>query len=204
MTLDDLDPNSYTFKAGLRMTTYSEFIKTTFAYSSSINMGTINHDLDILHIALGIAGEWIELNNELNKHKEIKDNLSSLYQAPLYNNIDLEKAYLAAEKELGDLCYYIQMAANLCNISIPINYNKKDHRAIENFTDAVKKKIFYKHEIYLDTYILDVWGHLTFIADYEFNKPIEYFIEQNKTKLMKRYPSGKFSSTDAAEKKDTL
>lgn len=220
MTPEDLDSNSYTLEGKIRkpmqdiqeeyklsesIQPYSNFVKTTFSYSSTINMATINQTLNFLHILCGIAGEYIELQNELEKHEDIKEEASSLPYPVLQEELHI--SYLAAEKELGDLCYYVQMGANLINISLPqINpmFNNGESRAIEDFIDAIKKKIFYKHEVDLQVSLLSVWSQINFIANSVFNKPIEYFILQNKTKLMKRYPLGKFTSQDAQEKKDTL
>ena len=184
---------------------YRDFVKTTFAYNTSINMGSISVTLNLLHVTLGIAGEYIEFKNEINHHIYLKELFEGEEDISPTSQQELTASYTAAEKELGDLCYYIQMTANLINISLPhVNhiFNDKNERAIENFVDAVKKKIFYGHEVDLWMPVVEVWSQLNYIAHTVFNKPIEYFILQNKTKLMKRYPLGKFRSEDAATKKD--
>lgn len=199
------DVISEEYKKAEKVIPYRDFVKTTFAYNSSINMGTISGILDLLHVTIGIAGEHIEFKNEINHHIYLKELFEDEEDISPTSQQELTASYTAAEKELGDLCYYIYMAANLINISLPhVNhlFNNQNERAIENFIDAVKKKIFYDHQIDLFLPVVEVWSQLNYIAHTIFNKSIEYFILQNKTKLMKRYPLGKFTSEDAATKKD--
>ena len=183
------------FKEAEQIIPYKEFVKTTFAWSE----GPEADKLDLLHVWGALAGEYIELKNELDDHKT--------YKRQGVMPEELESQWKKCEKELGDLCYYIYMAANLTDVTLPqVNklFNSGERKALENFMDAVKKKIFYKiPDIDLHLPVIDLWNELNFIAEAIFLKPIEYFILQNKEKLMKRYPLGKFSSTDAAEKKDT-
>lgn len=174
---------------------YKEFVKTTFAWSE----GSEADKLDLLHVWGAIAGEYIELRNELEEHEKKKGEYTS--------EQEFITQWKKCEKELGDLCYYIYMVANLTDVTLPqVNklFNAGEPKALENFMDAVKKKIFYKiPDVDLHVPIIELWNELNFIAESRFLKPIEYFILQNKEKLMKRYPLGKFSTTDAAEKKDT-
>jgi len=184
---------------------YHEFVKTTFAWTNGIDLMKTPQDLDLAHIAFGIVTEWIEYKNELADLVEARNQLEHA-EDPSQDLLDsVQKQRAAAEKELGDLCYYMYMMANVNNLLLPgvnVLFSDSTERDIERLLDQVKRKIWYKLDVDLQTYILDAWGYLCIVATSVFNLPIEYFILQNKQKLMKRYPSGKFSSQDADQKKD--
>ena len=162
---------------------YAEFVKTTFAYTIELNRD-IAGTLDLLHCTLGLVGEIIELENELPETEEE------------WNNPEKVKAY---EKEIGDCCYYLYMMANMVNIVItPQSEGDVNPRAIEDLLDAVKKKIFYKHEVDLQPFVYTAW--VTFKLSLP--KPAEYYLVQNRKKLLTRYPEGKFNPEHAALKLD--
>lgn len=177
---------------------YQEFVKTTFAGTHNIDMHTICLIVDQLHAAYGFAGEWIEFENEFSLWNEMCEQHNPIQSA-------LDDQRLKVEKELGDLCYYAYMLHNLTTsgtVSLHTLTPPEDPaRVVEEVLDLVKKKIFYKHDVDLSGIGIRLIGALMVIAE-DLGQYLEYFILQNKTKLQKRYPSGKFSSTDAAEKKD--
>jgi NTP pyrophosphatase (non-canonical NTP hydrolase) len=175
---------------------YHDFVKTTFAWTTEVNLMTAAYALDLSHLGIGLAGEYIEFNNELNNHKLAKI---------LSSSEESERTYKKAQKELGDMCYYTQMLANLVNINLNrINTIDVENNptAIEDMLDGIKRKLFYKHELNLQPFVCKVWLQLNYIALDVFNLPIEFFLVQNKKKLQARYPTGSFSSTDAAIKAD--
>jgi hypothetical protein len=184
---------------------YYEFVKSTFAWVNDIDLIQTPRDMNLAHIGFGLATEWIEFKNEIADLVETKNQLSATEDPSDYMLAELNKQTLAAQKELGDLCYYIHMMANVSNLILPginVLFCGSTERDIEKLLDQVKRKIWYKLDVDLSSYVLDAWGYLCIVAKSHFNLPIEFFILQNKAKLMKRYPQGKFTSQDADQKKD--
>jgi hypothetical protein len=199
---------------------YYDFVKTTFAYTHDIDFNQICVDHDLCHVAIGVGFEYMEYINELqelNYHKNIwyvmtihlktdspihvqtHPHADPLTEEQLHK---LEKLTNTVHKEIGDMIYYCYMAANLVGMYLPMDPEPICHlRAIEHFGDAIKKKVFYKHVVDLKPIVMALHQTLAYLAK-ENGKSIHYFINQNRAKLMKRYPQGTFKSSDAAEKKD--
>jgi hypothetical protein len=180
---------------------YQEFVQTTFATITDIDLNTVCTILNQLHAAYGFVCEFIEYQNELDKLKEIQNDEWT------GSNTQLEQK-LKVEKEIGDMCYYAFMLHNLTTpgtvkVSEIIVCESKQaaQDIIEHIADLVKRRIFYRHDVDFSGLGYKLLPALKYFA-YTVGKPLEYFILQNKTKLQKRYPSGKFDSKDAQEKKD--
>ena len=94
------DVISEEYKKAEKVIPYRDFVKTTFAYNSSINMGTISGILDLLHVTIGIAGEHIEFKNEINHHIYLKElfedeeDISPTSQQELQHHILLQRKNL--------------------------------------------------------------------------------------------------------------
>jgi len=182
---------------------YQEFVKRTFAYITDIDLNTVCSILNQLHAAYGFICEFVEYQNELDKLKEIGETACRTDAPALLTQ---EKK---VEKEIGDMCYYAFMLHNLTTpgtvrVSEIIVCESKQHaqQIIEDIADLVKRQIFYRHQdIDFNGLGYKLLPAIKYFA-YTVGKPLEYFILQNKTKLQKRYPKGKFDSNDAREKKD--
>lgn len=166
---------------------YQNFVPTTFAYSGDTR-------LDTYHCLIGILGEHQEYLNEV---QVLKNMYTSLPTA------DHSGQLFKVHKEIGDMCYYTMMLFVICNLKFKTSYGFiTDTRTLEQLQDAFKRYVSYKH---LDAPIqtaLEKWaGYLTIIAG-NTGYDLDYFMQQNMDKLRKRYPSGKFDSEDAANKKD--
>jgi hypothetical protein len=180
---------------------YQEFVKTTFATTNNVDLHQICITMDQLHAIYGFLAEYIEYLNEVEFLFELTSTSSPL--------TSITTQQIKVEKEIGDLCYYAYMLHNLttpgtvklCEVQTASKLDAQKN--LELVADLFKKAVWYKHNVDLKGtgyLLLAVVKYLCTVH----NKPIEYFILQNKAKLQKRYPSGKFSSQDAAEKKDNL
>ncbi len=199
---------------------YAKFVKTTFAYTykkEPISVDPIQqlHHLqrlhDIVHCAYGILNEFVEYMNEFMKYINMVDALENTLVGSLIqiSSEDLDKQLIAIKKEIGDIYYYKTMLLNLLNIDQPITdiewSSGEEGLTVEALADLIKKFVYYSHE-------LDVAGvkQACFDMDRCFNhvcKKLETslpdLISQNEAKLRKRYPSGTFTSQEAAAKADT-
>jgi len=181
---------------------YQEFVQTTFATITDIDLNTVCGILNQLHAAYGFICEFVEYQNELDKHYELQSFVDR-------DNPELQLQQKKVEKEIGDMCYYAFMLHNLTTpgtvrVSEIIVCESKQHaqQIIEDIADLVKRQIFYRHQdIDFNGLGYKLLPAIKYFA-YTVGKPLEYFILQNKTKLQKRYPKGKFDSNDAREKKD--
>lgn len=201
---------------------YAKFVKTTFAYTHKKyrtecatdvleQFQDLQHKHDIVHCAYGILNEFVEYMNEFMKYINMIDALENTLLGSLVkiNSEDLDKQLTAIKKEIGDIYYYKTMLLNLLNIDQPITdiewSSGEEGLTVEALADLIKKFIYYSHE-------LDVAGvkQACFDMDRCFNhvcKKLETslpeVIAQNEAKLHKRYPSGTFTSQEAAVKADT-
>ena len=201
---------------------YAEFVKTTFAYtykkyvSTSEQHSDILHDLmkmlddlmkkhDIVHCAYGILNEYIEYLNEFHKYGKLVYKASENPLMPC-EAIDIQE--IAVLKEIGDIYYYKTMLFNLLGLThtiTDIQWCSEEGPHIEIIGDLIKKYIYYGHE--LDAAALmqasyDLDRCFNFIC-FKFNTTLPDIISQNEAKLRKRYPSGTFTSQEAAAKADT-
>jgi len=229
---------------------YSEFIKTTFAYTykkykltsdqekceklrhqlnpvfegitnfdhtQGVAFELINHlqDLqhkhDIIHCAYGILNEYVEYMNEFIKYINLVETLENnlLGSQLLLKTEDLDKQLTAIEKEIGDIYYYKTMLLNLLGIDQPITdvewTTGKEEQTVEALADLIKKYVYYSHELNVPAI-----KQACFDMDRCFNHickklgtSLAEIIAQNEAKLRARYPSGTFTSQDAAAKADT-
>lgn len=201
---------------------YSEFVKTTFAYTHKKyrtecatdvleQFQDLQHKHDIVHCAYGILNEFVEYMNEFMKYLNMVDALENTLLGSLVqiSSGDLDKQLIAIKKEIGDIYYYKTMLLNLLNIDQPITdiewSSGEEGLTVEALADLIKKFVYYSHE-------LDVAGVRQACSDMDrcFNhvcKKLETslpdIIAQNEAKLRKRYPSGTFTSQEAATKADT-
>jgi len=229
---------------------YSEFVKTTFAYTykkykltsdqekceklrhqlnpvfegitnfdhtQGVAFELINHlqDLqhkhDIIHCAYGILNEYVEYMNEFIKYIDLVETLENnlLGSQLLLKTEDLDKQLTAIEKEIGDIYYYKTMLLNLLGIDQPITdvewTTGKEEQIVEALADLIKKYVYYSHELNVPAI-----KQACFDMDRCFNHickklgtSLAEIIAQNEAKLRARYPSGTFTSQDAAAKADT-
>lgn len=172
---------------------YHEFTKTTFNYERTSDIYECQKLCDRYHAAMGLAGEWLELINDL--RQPARDETAII-------------------KELGDCCYYLAMLENLFGILTPIPIAIEGYKTyevdavlrdgniiIEKLLDTIKKKIAYK----LDNQdvrdpIADCKMFLCKIA-MQFGLSYETVQARNMEKLALRYKNG-FTREEAALKRD--
>jgi hypothetical protein len=197
--------------------TYTRFCVTTFAYTHKKYEDTENpvklleqltdlqHKHDITHCAYGILNEYVEFLNEFHKYGELVYLASENPSTPT-GPIDAQE--VALKKEIGDIYYYKTMLFNLLDLPHNIadtEWCSEEGLHIEVIGDLIKKHIYYGHD--LDTTALlqasfDLDRCFNFICR-KFNTTLSEIISQNEVKLRKRYPSGTFTSQEAAAKADT-
>lgn len=171
----------------------------------------LQHKHDIVHCAYGILNEYVEYMNEFMKYINMVDALENTLLGSLtqISVEDLDKQLVAIKKEIGDIYYYKTMLLNLLDIDQSITdiewSSGEEGLTVEALADLIKKFVYYSHE-------LDVAGvkQACFDMDRCFNhvcKKLETslpeVIAQNEAKLRARYPSGTFTSQEAAAKADT-
>ena len=190
---------------------------TNFDHTQGVAFELINHlqDLqhkhDIIHCAYGILNEYVEYMNEFIKYINLVETLENnlLGSQLLLKTEDLDKQLTAIEKEIGDIYYYKTMLLNLLGIDQPITdvewTTGKEEQTVEALADLIKKYVYYSHELNVPAI-----KQACFDMDRCFNhicKRLETslpeIIAQNEAKLRARYPSGTFTSQDAAAKADT-
>lgn len=182
----------------------------TYDYTHSVTFELLGHlqDLqhkhDIIHCAYGILNEYVEYLNEFHKYGELVYKASELPFAPV-QEIDAQE--IAVLKEIGDIYYYKTMLFNLLGLThtiTDIQWCSEEGPHIEIIGDLIKKYIYYGHEfdaaaLMQASYDLD--RCFNFIC-FKFNTTLPDIISQNEAKLRKRYPSGTFTSQEAAAKAD--
>lgn len=199
---------------------YSEFVKTTFAYTYKKYANSpaphidMLHDLmkkhDIIHCAYGILNEFVEYMNEFIKYINLVETLeNNLLSSQLLKPVDLDKQLTSIEKEIGDIYYYKTMLLNLLDIDQPITdvewTTGEEGQTVEALADLIKKYVYYSHELNVPAI-----KQACFDMDRCFNHvcrkletSLPEIIAQNEAKLRARYPSGTFTSQEAAAKADT-
>lgn len=201
---------------------YAEFVKTTFAYTYKKYVNTseqhsdILHDFmkmlddlmkkhDIVHCAYGILNEYVEYLNEFHKYGELVYKASKNPLMPGEEQINAQE--IAVLKEIGDIYYYKTMLFNLLNLPhnpTDIQWCSEEGPHIEIIGDLIKKYIYYSHEFDRTAFMqasYDLDRCFNFIC-FKFNTTLPVIISQNEAKLRKRYPSGTFTSQEAAAKAD--
>lgn len=200
---------------------YSEFVKTTFAYTYKKYANSpaphidMLHDLmkkhDIIHCAYGILNEFVEYMNEFSKYINLIETLENkLLASELLLKIeDLDKQLTAVKKEIGDIYYYKTMLLNLLAIDQPITdieWNSGEEGPIvEGLADLIKKYVYYSHPLDVPAIkqaCFDMDRCFNFVCK-KLGTTLGDIISQNEAKLRKRYPSGTFTSQEAAAKADT-
>lgn len=171
----------------------------------------LQHKHDIIHCGYGILNEFVEYMNEFIKYINIIETLENTPPSAACVQItaDLDKQLVAIKKEIGDIYYYKTMLLNLLDIDQPITDIEWDAPnegiTVEALADLIKKFVYYSHELNVPAI-----KQACFDMDRCFNSvcrslstTLPDIIAQNEEKLRKRYPSGTFTSQEAAAKADT-
>jgi hypothetical protein len=210
---------------------YAEFVQTTFAYAhKSFSLDpfqSIDGDhttavtqyrelggayqtqldelclrADKLHVGLAIAGEILELTNEIDQW---------------FGHGEQQKCpYLqASQKEIGDLCYYIQMLFNLYGFDVnipdilPVEEAAPNRLAVtkygETLVDYIKRVEVYGQvydSIALHEHILNFLEALMSLCPM-LSTTQQDIVGQNILKLQTRYASGSFSTQESQAKADS-
>ncbi len=149
-----------------------------------------NIEFELLHCALGLATEILELQQSTTSEN--------------------------TEEELGDLLWYLTYTSKVLNITIEgmeqeFEVTKIDSHAnflpqnvlaanIETFVSKVKKKVIYRQEINIETNFVDMW--MTFCYYCKIcNLTLEGLIDSNIDKLNKRY-EGSFTKEESISRND--
>ena len=214
---------------------YSDFVTTTFASAAhhtrhlqSLQNPSLTQDqrsalgdiyqalvdelnlrLDRLHVGMAFAGEMLEYQIELEGVKS---------SAPFQDTS-------AEMKEVGDLCYYLQMIINLYDLpGITLegayeepkkypNYSVLSNVSVkaEALVDQIKRFEIYRQEYSQDKMVVAVEQMVHALKelaviyyDQPMTSPLMLVIQQNIEKLKKRYPKGTFDTADSAAKKDAV
>jgi hypothetical protein len=160
---------------------------------------------DIVHCAYGILNEYVEYLNEFHKYGELVYKASKNPLMPGEEQINAQE--IAVLKEIGDIYYYKTMLFNLLNLPhnpTDIQWCSEEGPHIEIIGDLIKKYIYYSHEFDRAAFMqasYDLDRCFNFIC-FKFNTTLPVIISQNEAKLRKRYPSGTFTSQEAAAKAD--
>jgi hypothetical protein len=193
---------------------YAKFVKTTFAYTykkEPISTDPIQqlHHLqrlhDIVHCTYGILNEYVEYVNEFGKYGELVYKASQDYTYP---TTILDAQEIVVSKEIGDIYYYKTMLFNLLGLThniTDIQWCSEEGPHIEIIGDLIKKYVYYGHPFDIKAFeqaSYDLDRCFNFIC-FKFNTTLPDIIAQNEAKLRKRYPSGTFTSQEAAAKADT-
>lgn len=166
-------------------------------------MKKLENDLNLVHLALGIAGEALELSIATDEVNVLE--------------------------ELGDICFYTVGAAIHLRpqLGLPfsdthaisawlnntINSFKKEEKSFHNLfcscdkaADYIKKKVFYQQKKLKnsnDDIEWDIHRMLyDILAAINSIKPLPEVMQANMQKLGTRYQSGKFSTEEATNRKD--
>lgn len=174
---------------------YHEFTKTTFNYERTADLYECQKLCDRYHAAMGLAGEWLELINDL--RQPARDEVAII-------------------KEIGDCCYYLAMLENLFGILLPTPVASEGYRSyeldailrdgnifVEALLDTIKKKIAYKLENQdVRDPIADCKAFFAKVA-MQFGLTYEVIQQRNMEKLSLRYKDG-FTKEEAALKRDAI
>jgi hypothetical protein len=190
---------------------------TNFDHTQGVAFELINHlqDLqhkhDIIHCGYGILNEYVEYTNEFFKYGDLLFKIDMLQaQDPSLSSagFGISEQEIALKKEIGDIYYYKTMLHNL--LGIPHNiadseWNHQESFPIEILADFIKKFVYYSHELNIPEIqqaSYDIDRCFNFVCK-KLGTTLEDIIAQNEAKLRKRYPSGTFTSQEAAAKADT-
>ena len=183
----------------------------TVAFNLLKELKDLQHKHDIIHCGYGILNEFVEYMNEFIKYINLVEILeNNLLGSNLQlKTEDLDKQLVAIKKEIGDIYYYKTMLLNLLDIDQPITdiewSTGEEGIIVETLADLIKKFVYYSHELNVPAI-----KQACFDMDRCFNHvcrkletSLPEIIAQNEAKLRKRYPSGTFTSQEAAAKADT-
>ena len=170
--------------------------------------------LDILHVGLALAGEAFEFIQGM---KKLTDN-GDCTHIGIHVNLTPEIRVALDEvlKEIGDLFYYSQMLSNLYDLGIDLSDPNTwlDHPGAINetlFNSRIEQLVDYikRVEVYKQDYNPCHMGDLVFSVVEALHSvcmflgyPAEDVVNMNRAKLIKRYPSGSFSTQESAAKAD--
>lgn len=182
------------------------------AYTCQID--ELCRSLDILHVGLALAGEAFELIQGMKKLTDNHDCDNIACRTDL--TPASQKALKEVLKELGDLFYYTQMLSNLYNqgydLSDPSTWDDDPEPVtetlfidrVEQLVDYIKRVEVYKQEynpVLMSDFLLHVVDAVHSIGLFLGCEPQD-LVKMNRDKLMKRYPSGSFSTQESAAKAD--
>jgi len=189
----------------------------TYDYTQSVafellgHLQDLQHKHDIIHCGYGILNEYVEYANEFFKYGDLLFKIDMLQtQDPSLSSagFGISEQEIALKKEIGDIYYYKTMLHNL--LGIPHNiadseWNHQESFPIEILADFIKKFVYYSHELNIPEIqqaSYDIDRCFNFVCK-KLGTTLEEIIAQNEAKLRKRYPSGTFTSQEAAAKADT-
>lgn len=170
--------------------------------------------LDILHIGLALAGEAFELIQGMKKltDNEVCDNIGTRTYLPPEIRSSLDEVL----KEIGDLFYYSQMLSNMYHLDIDLTNpdtwlddpgtvsEDKFITTVEQLVDYIKRIEVYHQDynpVQMGDYVFNLIEVLHGICLF-LGYPPEEIVDMNRAKLIKRYPSGSFSTQESAAKAD--
>ena len=189
----------------------------TYDYTQSVafellgHLQDLQHKHDIIHCGYGILNEYVEYANEFFKYGDLLFKIDMLQtQDPSLSSagFGISEQEIALKKEIGDIYYYKTMLHNL--LGIPHNiadseWNHQESFPIEILADFIKKFVYYSHELNIPEIqqaSYDIDRCFNFVCK-KLGTTLGDIIAQNEAKLRKRYPSGTFTSQEAAAKADT-
>ena len=179
---------------------FNDYVKlATRTESTAKDLNDLN--LRLLHAALGMATEIIELEEDFFKVK--------------YKNFALD--HINVKIECGDVFWYIAIAADVLNLNITEIFKNPQYRLeisttppyhsemvkieVGNFLDIIKRHIFYRKLYNIDK-IKEILTNITIEMCklvYSLNFDLDDVLEKNISKLRSRYPD-KYSDILAIER----
>lgn len=140
--------------------------------------------------AMGLVGEWFELQTEINK----------------VDQENLKSSIPFIDKEIGDILHYAVGLLEL--LGEKVKFSRIGHVVVIDeleehlgyILEIPKKHIYHRHELEKDKLITAVYEVIAFLYD-DFGAKFERIMQANIDKLKTRYPE-KFSVEDSIARKD--
>ncbi len=169
---------------------YNEFVKSKIKDPQAILDSLTPHKVDVMHMVVGIVGEFAELVNDLN------DSLKN------------PKQYTAVfREEMGDIEFFwvgLMSSLELVSKDLPKPTPNTNPNAIVDLAiTAMKGYTIYNKDIDLDSFkqlLADVRAFL-YQGYKEFGIPRSLVLAENRAKLDKRYVKG-FTDAEASDRAD--
>lgn len=165
---------------------YSHFILEKEAPPPNLNETGIR----LVHCALGISTEILELDQSRTRENTIEELGDTLWYLTL-------TACVIGQVQLTQLPLYTKLDPNQNEIQVDVLKEKA-----EVFLSLCKKMLIYQHNVpdQLTQAFYDLWQAFLMMCK-SCNVAVEWLIDHNQQKLMKRYQA-KFSSQEAEERRD--